>query len=667
MGIAYKISRLLTVLLLIGWIPGAASAFTPGEFMVSPQAIDIGTVRLLPGAAAGPFSFSIAVVGGPVPDAPVQEEEGEEEESVEETATFVAATDASWVTLSPADGESPGSITAEINISETMGEGRWESSITILSGLDPDTDPVSIPVSLTVIRSIGDLLTVSPTRLDLVVTEKNAGLQTFPIEISNADPDKSDFDWTARTDTPWLRLSRTSGTGNETISLEVNPQRLSMNEDSDGDGLLDSATGTITFRSNLNSGQNTDPVVLTVTAGTAPSYDLSVHPGQLFWSIEKGPCADSLTLDPQYLQIFAGQPGWTVTTDVNFIEAIAVDLSSTDITDERGTEIKTQVSTDPYGRVEVTPVAGWLDAMAHGNHTGTITISDRFSQFFRQIPVTINIRRPGEPVVVPVPAPETYQISPYYSMIETAAAGRLHLQLPVPDSLAYHPTPMMCQDAGGQWLDPDNVPGNLNEYCSRNQYVYVLMEFPEMAPGLVYAWNKLGQFFLAYDNGIKTSGADAHTYADGPVPVIPVGPVQLLEYHGTMVISTRVGADLNTAVETQRIQINLRTLEGTWNVTESYRGMLYSYGNADQLNLSPKPLEPGYYTGTWGTTPVTVVPGDGITMLHQMFFTQYGITYTYEIQTLSAGQMSGRWRFAWPGGTGNWETFQAGRQLQLPW
>ncbi|MCA1794527.1 MAG: hypothetical protein LC660_11800 [Desulfobacteraceae bacterium] len=39
-------------------------------------------------------------------------------------------------------------------------------------------------------------------------------------------------------------------------------------------------------------------------------------------------------------------------------------------------------------------------------------------------------------------------------MNETAAASQLHLQLPVPDSLGYHPTPMMCQDAGGQWRDP---------------------------------------------------------------------------------------------------------------------------------------------------------------------------------------------------------------------
>jgi len=762
MRIVYKISRMLAgilaVLVLIGWMPAAESAFAAEKFIVSPTTIN-KTVRVLPGEASDsiPFSIDIDVEGSD----PVE---------------FSVETFESWLTLRPTEGKSPMKITGEVTVTETMGEGTWEASIIVnsadaepvtipvsitvtrsfmltvsptsldmvvtqldlvvteenagqqifpltITSADPNIstydwsaqtdapwltlsknsgtsndnikltvnpqdvvlnedvdgdgildsangnvtfrsslnpDPVSIPVSLTVDRGIDDLLIVSPSSLNLAVSENNAGQQTFPITISNADPNISAYDWSAQTDAPWLTLSSNSGTGNTTTSLTVTPQEVVINEDVDGDGFPDSAIGTVTFRSSLDGQQTVDPVVLTVRLTIAQSFDLSVHPGQLFWSIEKDAGSGIIPLDAQILQIFSGPAGWIASTDVNFLT----------IGNEAGENGAGKVSEDPYGQLSVSPVSSVVQAMAYGNHTGTITISDRYSQFFRQIPVTINIRRPGEAVSLPAPVPETYQISPYYSMIETAAASTLHLQLPVPDDLLYLPTQTMCEEAVeeavGEWRDPDNVPGNLNEYCSLNQYVYVLMEFPQMAPGLIYAWDKLGQFFLAYDNGIKTSGADAHTYADGPVPVIPVGPVQLLEYHGTMVISTRIGADLDTAVETQRIQINIRTLEGTWNVTESYNGMLYSYDTANFLNLYRKPAEPGYYAGTWGSTPVNVLPGDGMSWLHEMSFVQNGLTFTYQIQSLSAGQMSGIWRFTWPGGASNWETFQASRQLQLP-
>jgi hypothetical protein len=436
----------------------------------------------------------------------------------------------------------------------------------------------------------------------------------------------------------------------------VNPVLLPLRLDLNGDGVLNGDVGTVTIYSNLTP----EPVTLTVQAGIGPSYDLSVHPGQLFWSIEKGADTEILSLDPQYLQVFAGQTGWTVSCDVHFLTTLAIDLPTADTTND------TQLSTHPYGRVEVTPIPELIRGMDYGYHTGTITISDRFSQFFRQIPVTLHIRQPGESVGLPVQAPDVYQISPYYSMIETAAAGLLNLQLPVPDGLAYYPTEMMCRDAGGVWIDPDNVPGNLNESCSLNQQVYVLMAFPEMMPGQVYAWNQFGEFQLAFDSGIKITGADTYTYADGPVPVIPVGPVQMLGYSGTMIISTRIGPDLNTAVESQRIQVNLRTLDGRWQVTESYNGQMYTYDNANLLELNHSPGLVGYYNGTWGGVPVNVLPGDGVTWLHQMEFSLNGIQYTYQIQSLSAGKMTGKWRFSWPGGTSNWETFSATRQLLLP-
>jgi hypothetical protein len=634
MGNLFKPIRIAALLLLIIWVPQYASAFTKGDFKISPQKIDMGTVYVAPGTETE-LSFTISVTGGPVP---VFTGEGGEK------AEFLAASDQYWLNVSPAKSEVPDSIEATVNISSTMQSRDWEGNIFISSGLDPAMDVVSIPVTMTLVRSSGDGLAVTPTRLDLVVSEKQAAKQTFPVRIDGTNPFNTNFDWQARADVPWLTLTQYSGTGNSQISLTMDPQLLTVPQDSGGEGIPDGWVGTVTF----SSSQIAEPVIVTVNVRIDQSYDLSVHPAQLYWSIEKQALDAGTILDPQVLQVFSGPVGWTVVSDVHFLDIDGGPAS---------------ISPNPYGQVSISPVPGLVQGMDYGYHTANITVTDRYSRFFRKVPVTIHVRYPGEPVALPVPAPDAYQNRPDYSMIETAAANRLHLQLPVPDSIRYHSTEASCIDAGGVWLDPDNISGNLNEFCTLNQYVYVLMEFPEMAPGRIYAWNRFGEFTQAYINGVKVPGADAHTYADGPVPVIPVGPVQLLEYHGTMVISTRIGRHLNSAVETQRIQINLRTPEGRWNVTESFRGQVYTYDNTRLLELNRTPAGPGHYSGSWGSVPVSVVPGDGISMLYQMDFNLYGLHYTYQVQALSANRMSGVWRFSWPGGAGQWETFQAQRQL----
>jgi hypothetical protein len=633
-----RIMAAVTLLLLMGWTLMGTSAAAEEVYTVSPRQIDMGAFTGPPPADGHSRSFAVAVIAGPDNDPDTDN-------------AFFAQADVPWISVSSSRGTVPAALTVTVAAPSNLSDGDYTGNIRILSETDLDRS-VSIPVFMTVNSRVWDELTVSPTRLDLTVNKENPDEQAFPVTIMNANPDLAGFSWSGYADVPWLGLSRNTGTGNTTITLTVDPKLLILTEDLDGDGLLDGGRGTVTFRSKLNDTQIDDPVTLTVTLSAVLPGELSISPEQLFWSVEKGDDALTIPWDPQYLQIFSGPAGWTASVDTHLVSLKSLDRVNVD------GEFKHEpgfAGAGPYDTLLVTPVAEYLQTAVYGTHSGTITITDRSSGDSRQIPVVINIRRPGEPVIA----------NPHYSVIETSDAGNLHLLLPIPDSFAYYPTQMSCRGAGGNWIDPDGVPGNLDEHCSLNERAYVLMKFPEMMPDTVYAWDRYGQFSPAFVNGVKIPGADYLTYADGPVSVIPVGPAQLLDYHGTMVVSVRLGATLDNARELQRIQINIRTLAGQWRVTESYFGIFYTYDRANLLHLAQNPAQGGY-AGTWGGIPVTVVPGDGAEVLHYLYFSYWGINYIYEIQTVSATRMTGRWRFTWMGGGIPWNRFTADRVTTLP-
>ncbi len=601
-----------------------------GPLVVSPTSVNVGTVRVLPNQAHAPFTFSISVSGGPVPA------EGE-------SATYVASTDASWLTVSPANGSVPGTLVATVTVSETLMSGTYTGNVRVFSGLDPSYSG-TVQVQVTVERVIGDLLVVSPTEVEVVVAAEGSARQTFPVQVENADPTRPFFTWSAQPTVDWLRAPKDTGSGNETVSVTVDPQRLIVNGDEG------TAEGQIIFRSNIHE----EAATLTVRVRIVPSTELTVFPSRLFWSVEKFPDFGGLFFEPQTLQVFAGTSGWSASYDAPFLDISA--MTST------GEPLLVLVSDDAYGRLEVTPDADLLENWDYGVYDGVITVSDRLSQFYRKIPVTVEIRRPGEPAGLPIPTPEFSQISPYYVLIETADAGLLDFDLHVPKDLAYYPGEAQCLSDGGQWLDPDGVPGNLDEYCSLNQRAYVLIALPEMFPGDIYALTpKVSSgLALAFDNGVPTPGSDDYAYADGPVPSVPFGPFQPFGLYGRAIISMRVGATLAGATEVQRVQINIRTLDGTWRVTETYNGTTYVYDDADLLVLD-RDAGRINYTGTWGTIPVTVTPGDGRTFLYRLAFSEGGVGYWYEILSLSGNELKGRWQLSSEGGSSGWETFQAQR------
>ena len=221
------------------WLPVVSFAFTPGVFIVSLAEVDLGAVREIPGSSAGHYAFTVSFVGGLIADSYRvinTDSDGE--------AVFFASCDATWLTLDPAGGTSPGSITATATVSETMGSDLsdlWAANVTILSGLDPNTQPVTIPVTINVIRSIGHLMTVYPAKLDLRMTDQNTSQQIFFVTIANTAPNKpTGLLWSARTDISWLALSYDEEARNSTTSLRVDPEANYLNTDNDKDVIMDS-------------------------------------------------------------------------------------------------------------------------------------------------------------------------------------------------------------------------------------------------------------------------------------------------------------------------------------------------------------------------------------------------------------------------------------------
>lgn len=643
----FRAANLVMVVMWIGWIFAAGAVAAEADdsanddpqinvYNVSPRQVDMGTITGSQGSLFSDYTLNIAVIAG-------------KDHLPEEDAAFFVQTDVPWITLSLNQGTVPTTLTAALNFPDSMLDGDYLGHIIILSQSNLERS-VSIPVTVTLQGYEANALTVSPSRLDLTVTEKNASEQTFPISVMNANPDITTYSWSAHVDVPWLSLSQTTGIGNSTVQLTVNPQVMTRVLDLNDDGILDGDIGTVTFQMKMND----EPVTLTVSLQALPSDDLAAFPEQLFWSVERDNDTVFLPGDPQYLQIFSGLAGWVASVDTYMVSLKALDTVSVDGESEHQPGY---VGSGPYDTIVVTPVMEYLQVAGFGPHSGTITITDRFTGETVQIPLVIHVRHPGEPVTV----------NPYFSVIDTTDAEILHLELPVPDQFAYYHTASVCEAAGGTWLDPDGTPGNLDEYCSLNEYAYVLVKFPEMIPDTVYAWDRYGQFAPAYINGMKLPGADALTYADGPViSAISVGPTRLRDYYGTMVLSVRIGANLDTAQEHKRVQVNIRKpLEGKWQVTEAFDGFFYTYDRDNLLHLFQDHGQMRY-AGTWGDIPVRVMPGDGTEVLHQLYFTSYGIGYVYDIQTLSGVQMSGRWRFTWPGGGSAWQTFQAERITALP-
>lgn len=603
-------------LLLIGFVflvPSGAKAI-----VVSPTEINL-VVELPPGSQPASYNYSIGV-------APSDSAE----------TKYTASADQRWMSLNPATGNIPGAFTLTINVSSgLLPEGGTVTGIVTVTSNTGSS--ATVTVNLTIKRIIADKLTVNPSEITLRFTRANLARKTFTAEVRNANYERNDFKWSAEVTASWLSVTPTSGYGATSVQVTVDPSALPA----------DSYSGEIKFRSNLptSNAEDAEATLLVKLVIQAPN-ELTVFPSYLFWSVEKQSDGTIGTLTDQILHVYAGAYGFSISYNVPWIK----------ITSSLAT-------TQSEGIFQITPEQSLLQSYGVGRYEGVITVVDRGTAFYREIPIIVEIRNPGDPISLPVIQPTFTQMAPGFIMVDATDAHSLHMLLHVDDNLAVYQTPEACTAVGGTWLDPFRGEGSSGTglpYCSESERIYVLLTAPQKQPNKVYAYTPViaDKYLLVYQNGARVNETIDPYFSIGPIPEASFGPMLLAGIKGQMFISIRAGKDLSSTREMQEVQVNVNTLEGSWVVSENYKGKSYTYGADRILKLIPNP-DGMTYSGTWGTTPVTASIADAKTLLYKIEFMENQLVYEYWVTSLTATEMKGKWRFSYKGDSSAWESFSA--------
>ncbi len=609
---------------------------------VSPTEINL-KVEVPPGADAKEYQYTISVT------------------SDDNATKYSASADQGWMSIDKPTGDIPGSFTLTITVSNSLLPNGGTTTGTVIVRSDTGGS-ATVTVNLTIVRIIADKLTVNPNEITLRFTRANLSPRTFTAYVSNANIDRNGgFKWSAEISASWLTVTPIEGTGASSVQVTVNPSLLIAgtycNWPGSNEKTCDFDAGVITFRSNLPTSKAEDAVAtLKVNVIIEKPNELTVFPSYLFWTME---LKEDGTLDDfaaQIIHVYSGAYGFSISYDVPWIKTEFLNRLSNE-------DSNALSSTQSEGIFQITPIKEILQSYGPGRYEGVITVWDRGTGFYREVPITVEIRRLGDPISLPVNPPRYIQMAPGFVMVNATDGHWLHMLLHV-DDVSIYTTESECEANGGTWVDPftgAQFSGYGAPYCTASEKVYVLLMAPQIQPGKVYAITPTVPegVVLAYEDGVLKTTSDPF-YAVGPIPVSDFGPMQLAGLRGQLFVSVRVGSSLSSTREIQQVQVNINTLEGYWLVTETYQGQVYTYGSDKLLHLWLKQDRLGY-VGTWGSTPVIASLGDGKTFLYRIEFVENGIHYEYEVTSLNTSEIKGRWRFWYGGDYSQWEKFQATR------
>lgn len=211
-----------------------------------------------PGLTATPTSLTFnQTPGGSAPAA--QSLQLSSPSSTSFTATATTSSGGSWLSVNPASGQVPGTVSVLVSNSSTLAAGTYNGTVTLSSS----AGNVTVPVTLTVGTSTNSPLTSTPTSLTFTGTAggTNPASQSIQIGTTGINPAQP---FTAAIATQsggnWLSISPVAGTTPTSIQATANTSGLAA------------GTYNATITLTPQGGQAlTVPITLTVTGGTGPA------------------------------------------------------------------------------------------------------------------------------------------------------------------------------------------------------------------------------------------------------------------------------------------------------------------------------------------------------------------------------------------------------------
>ncbi len=252
-----------TALAVSNWTNTSISAMLPASMtglltiqvnaVPGTDAITIMAAQPGPSLAATPTSLTFAYTGGgAVPAA----QSIQVTNSGTGTLTWTAAASNSWLSVSPASGTAPSTLSVSVSPSG-LSAGSYSGAVTI-TATGASGSPISVAVTLTV-SAAAVTLVAAPQALTFNYTVGGSAPATQNISITNGG--SGTLAWTASSSVFWAGLSAASGSAPATLTVSVNPSNIAAG----------TYTGNVQITASGASGSPATVALTLAVAGTQPA------------------------------------------------------------------------------------------------------------------------------------------------------------------------------------------------------------------------------------------------------------------------------------------------------------------------------------------------------------------------------------------------------------